>query len=310
LVDAVERGELDEQQGIDAQLARLLHSDRARHKLTNFVSGWLEVDGLPRKAKDGQVFDLGDDLRAAMLGETQQLFLDTFYSRGDVGALFTAEHTFINSALREFYGFGSASSESFERTELPDGTRPLGLLGHAAFLTEHALSDDSSPVQRGVAVLERLLCRELPPVPENLDTNLDVTTQFSNNRERYEEHSNNDACASCHRTIDPVGFAFEAYDGFGRPRTADARGELQTADGPLALDGIDSLSQHLAESEVVQSCFARYYGYFATGREGWAEFECQRDAVRAEASEQGFALQGVVEAVVRAPHFTRRVQDK
>jgi hypothetical protein len=229
--------------------------------------------------------------------------------------LFTAQHTYVDERLASLYGFGNAG-QGFQRTDLTGTDRPQGVLGQASFLTTHALSDNSSPVQRAKVVIERLLCGELPPVPANLNTTLDPQTEFSTNRERYDVHRERDECRTCHEAMDPIGFAFENYDGFGRYRDqengidVDATGSLaQLASGPVALDGVDSLSAALAESPELQACLVRYWSYYAFGTEAWTDEQCHQDGVVRYARAQDFTLQSVLQGIVQAPHFSRRVND-
>jgi len=166
-------------------------------------------------------------------------------------------------------------------------------------------------------VRERLLCHDLPPVPENLDTNLKPPEGVKTNRERYVRHSEDDVCAACHQHLDPVGFAFEHYDAFGRYRDQengvpiDATGVLTNVpEGEVPLDGVESLATYLASSDAVRSCLVRYWTYFAYGRDQWAQKECNHDSVRREASNNGYTLKSILTGILHAPHFTRRVQDQ
>lgn len=315
LLDAAAQGRLSTPEDIDQQIYGLLGRESAKTALARFVHGWLEVDTLYKKAKDDSILEFTDPLREAMLGETKHLFLDLFQNGGSIGDLYAADYTMLNQPLAELYGFGGVGGDAFSKVQL-EGRRATGVLGHAAFLTEHSLPDNSSPVQRGVIVRERVLCQDLPPVPENLDTNLSEPSGFANNRERYAQHSADPVCAVCHDAIDPVGFAFENYDAFGRYRTeeqgtpVDASGELDgVVGGPIALDGVQALNDYLASSDEARSCFIRYWSYYAYGREGWAEQECNHDAIRAEAGSKEYGLQSTLFAIIHAPHFTRRVAD-
>lgn len=316
LLDAAAQNGLQTNEQIDQHAYRLLSRDQARAVLTHFVQGWLEIDDLFKKAKDDTLFQLTDPLRQAMLDQTSQFFLDTFQSGGTISDLFGARHTFVNGPLASLYGLNGVDGEGFSRVSLEGQPRASGLLGHASFLTQHSLPDNSSPVQRGVIVRERLLCHELPPVPENLDTNLAEGTNFANNRERYAQHSADPQCVGCHSVIDPVGFAFENYDAFGRYRDQDngmpidASGELSgVAGGTVSLDGLQDLSDYLASSEEARSCLVRYWSYFTYGRDVWDNRECNHDAIRAEARERDHGLQSTLFAILHAPHFTRRVAD-
>ncbi len=315
LLDMASQGRLSSQEDIDQVAHSLLSKEEAKRGLTKFVHGWLEVDNLFKKAKDPNVYDLNDSMRQAMLDETGHFFLELFESGGTIGELYSADFTMLNQPLADFYGLGGVGGDGFTRVAL-EGRRATGILGHGSFLTEHALPENSSPVQRGVTVRERLLCQDLPPVPENLDTNLEDPGAFATNRERYAQHSANPVCANCHQSIDPVGFAFEEYDAFGRYREqemgspVDSTGELSdVVGGPIALDGVQSLSDYLSISDEARSCFIRYLSYYAYGRDEWEQRECNHDAIRAESADHGHTLKDTLLAIIHAPHFTRRVAD-
>ncbi len=316
LADAAS-GKLATREGIDQAKNRLLNDQKAKEPLKNFVYGWLELTELPEKAKEMSVYDLTHAMREAMLHETSDFFLNAFSSQGTVDDLFGANYTFVSRELGQFYGINNVNGSS-QRVDLPAGTRAPGLLGHAAFLTAHAQPENSSPVQRGRVIRERLLCQDLPEVPADLDTNLAGPASFKNNRERYSEHSKNANCAGCHRMMDPVGFALEHYDAFGRYRDTegnmpiDATGTIYSApDGTeVPLDGAESLTKYLVGNEAVRSCLVRYWSYYAHGRMDWEQRICNHDAVRKEAAAGNYTLTSILGGIIHAPTFTTRVKDQ
>ncbi len=313
LLRAAAEGRLETPADIDREADRLLETEGARGMLKSFVEGWLEIDGLLTKAKDMNAFNLRETFRQSMLREAHEFFIDAVYNDGTVGDLFGAKHTFVDSELASLYGL-NAGGNAFQRVSLEGSQRATGLLGQAAFLTQHALPDNSSPVQRGIIVRERILCQDLPPVPENLDTNLKTPTNITSNRDRYKQHSQDPQCYVCHAVIDPVGFSFESYDAFGRYRAedmgnpVDASGELSgVTGGPVALNGLQDLNDYLAISDMARSCLVRYWSYYAYGRDAWDQKVCNHDAIRAEAAANGYTLMSTLKAILHAPHFTRRV---
>jgi hypothetical protein len=315
LLSAAANGGLDTPDEIDAQASRLLGSEAARRSIARFATGWLELDGLLTKAKDDATFMLTPSLRNSMLREAAELFTSTFVSNGDVPALLTANHTFVDQELAAFYGLPSPGS-GFQRVELAGSTRAPGLLGQAGFLTAHAQPENSSPTQRGRFIRERFLCEEIPEVPPDLDTNLASGANFATNRQRFETHSSDPTCRGCHAEFDPVGFVFEHYDGFGRYREQergtpiDATGLITgLPGGDVALDGVESLVEVLAAEDRVRACLVRYWSYYAHGRDNWAEKKCNDDSVRREAMSKNYTLQSVLSGIMHAPTFTRRVQD-
>lgn len=323
LLQAADNNQLGSPDQIQAQADRLLTSDASGDVLARFAHEWIDVSRLQDKAKDG---DLSVSLRAAMLEETAQLFLNTFDNGGTISDLFSANYTFINQELSSYYSVGNVNGNDFERVELAGSDRAPGLLGQGAFLSEHALVDNSSPVQRAFAVRERLLCNDLPEPPNDLDTNLKPGDPQATSRERYAAHSDNAVCFSCHRLMDPIGFTFENYDGFGLFRDieagqpVDASGGLPVMVGSefnnvtLPLDGLTQMGSYLAESEAVRACLAKNLSYVAYGianDDKWPSETkvCNDHAIRQVARDAGNTLSSVLSGILRAPHFTRRVED-
>lgn len=314
LYQAAAENRLSNPQALKQEAERLLSTQAARDTLSHFMDGWLEIDKLPSKAKDQNILPFPDSLRASMIQETRELFLDLFYGGGTLADLFSADYTYLDQSLASHYGLNGGGSSNFQRTSLAGTNRATGILGHGAFLSAHSLSDNSSPVQRAKIVFERLVCQNMAPVPQGLDTTLDTTKTYKTNRERYEQHRTDDRCAACHEKIDPIGYTFEHYDGFGRYRDlengtpVDASGEIAVLkSGPVALDGLDSLSEVLKESPEVQACLVRFWSYYAFGKEKWSAASCTQDNIIRAAREDDFSLKSVLLGIIASPNFTRRV---
>jgi hypothetical protein len=288
------------------EVDRLLASGGGADALGHFLREWLEIDDLATVAKVDPQNQLDANLRRSMAAESEALFVDLVRTDGSLTDLLTATYTFVDQALASFYQVGGGGG-NFQRIDIPEGVRAPGILGHASVLTRHALSDASSPVQRGVLVRERFLCQELAPPPPEVEANLTVPTAGLTTRERYLEHSRNDTCAGCHSLTDPIGFAFEGFDGVGRRRDQDNGKPVDTSGalvgmpgGDVPLDGVASLASYLASSDDVHACVVGYLAYYAYG-----VAECNTEAVVA-AAPRGASLADVVHAIVAAPHFTQR----
>jgi hypothetical protein len=161
------------------------------------------------------------------------------------------------------------------------------------------------------------LCEPIPEVPKDLDITLAPPGSSKTNRERFQKHSTSPVCSNCHQRFDPVGFAFENYDGFGRYRATDgglpvdATGSLKgMPSGDVPLNGPSSLTDYLATSDRVQACVIRYWSYYAHGRDDWTAKQCNDDRVRLDSAKNGNSLKSVLMGLVHAPTFTRRVQDQ
>jgi hypothetical protein len=325
LMDAARNNQLGSNEQILAQAERLLATAEADDVLSGFVTAWLDVDRLVGKVKAG--VDISDSLREAMLEETRQLFLQVFNEGGTIGDLFSATYSFMNQELSSFYGLNLATGAEFQQVDISGGVRVPGVLGHGSYLAAHALADNSSPVQRAFVVRERLLCNNLPEVPTNLDTNLKPQAPDATSRERYATHSSNAVCYNCHQLMDPVGFTFEAYDGYGRFRSTEAGKPVDTTGGlPLmddngptgvtvAMGSVTDLANYLALSEQTRACLVNnmsYYAYGIANANKWASADkvCTDHYIRNLARTSGNTLKSVMTGILTAPHFTRRVQAK
>jgi hypothetical protein len=130
-------------------------------------------------------------------------------------------------------------------------------------------------------------------------------------RQRYAMHSQSGTCQGCHTKLDPVGFAFERFDAFGRRRDqdgglpVDSSGQLTgMPEGTVELADVDTLSRYLATSTQVRECVTRYLSYFSLGLD-----RCSESEVRAEVSAGDGSLQSIVSAIVHSSHFTTRTAD-
>jgi hypothetical protein len=309
LMAAADGGRLTTVADLDREAARLLASPASEAAYGVFVRDWLVIDDLATRAKMDPTNQLTDAVRTAMLRETTLKFMSILQSDAKVSELFTAQYTFLDQTLANYYQVGGAGG-GFQRVMLPPNSRARGILGDGSLLTRHALADKSSPVQRGKLVRERLLCEELEPPPPGVDTNLPPPTGVVTTRERYKIHSENEFCNQCHQRIDPIGFAFEHFDAFGRKRDQDnglpidATGLLAGAhDGDIALDGLDSLSSYLSTSHQVTQCLARYVSYNAYGLD-----RCSEAEIGAEIEASNGSLKSIVMAVIHAPHFIARTE--
>jgi hypothetical protein len=327
LLDAAKQNRLSSSDDIDREAARLMATDAAKDVFQRFVRGWTDIDRLTGKAKNGRE-DLTPEVRADMLAETGLFFTDVLGSGGTIADLFSAQYTFLNKRLTAFYGIDGSSSDNFEKIDIADGRRVPGILGQGSYLAAHALADNSSPVQRAFVVRERFLCNDLPEVPVNLDTNLAAPVATDTSRERYARHSTEEPCHTCHALMDPIGFTFEHYDGFGVFRESeagkpvDSTGGVPIMDGAVPrspavlfpLDGVEGLATYLSQIENVRACMISNLSYFSYGIANDAKWKssdkvCTDNSIRQEARESGNTLESVLAGILHAPHFTRRVRD-
>jgi hypothetical protein len=155
-----------------------------------------------------------------------------------------------------------------------------------------------------------------------VDTTLQPLTAATTTRQQIENQHSVGICDGCHRLMDPIGFAFEHYDGFGRRRETengfpvDASATLvgsSPGDPSPTFDGLggpDGLAAYLAASDDVRQCLIRYWSYYSYGAASWAQDACTYRAIYQEAQGQGFGLRSILMAILHAPNFTSRVADE
>lgn len=319
LLAAADANQLSTQAQIDAQAMRLLADPRAQTAVADFMTGWLGLDRVLGAVKDSTVYGaLTDTLRKSMFAETRALVVDRFVNGGTFGDALTANYSFLDGNLAQYYGVPGGGGATPAKVTLPAGTRDAGLLAHGALLVGYADANLSSPVLRGKMVRTRLLCQTLPPPPGNLPTALAPPMGTQTTRQHFAAHDSMQPCAGCHQYLDPVGFAFEGYDGIGRHRTTDNGLPVDTSGTLKALGsgsdvsfaGVAALSQYLAGDADVSQCMTRFWSYYAYGLASWTEDGCTQSTINAEAGKGGYTLRGVLTAIVHAPHFVTRVQDQ
>jgi hypothetical protein len=323
--DSVAAGKLDMNSMIDQQSDRLIAAGgNDATAVMGFMDGWLGLSRLYTTAKDDTVFMLTQSLRDDMANESKSLIAEAFNGNGSFGSLLTADHTFLNAELANFYGVSAAGlGTDFKSVPLGASSgRDPGLLATGTILNGYARPDTSSPTQRGHMVRSRMLCQAIPPPPSNVDTTFHPATMVETTRQHFENEHSVGKCSDCHKYMDWVGFGFEQYDGFGRYRTTDnglpidasvtVYGDPENNDDSLAggLSGPGSLSEYLAQSDDVQRCMQRYWTYYAYGTSSWTQDACTYDAIYKEAASGNFALKAVLKAIIHAQNFTSRVQDQ
>ena len=227
LLDLAARGRLSEPEELERQVRRMLATPRARTTLAErFFGQWLGLSLIRNAAPDPTIFPAFDEnLRDAMDREAQ-LFLEA-QLREDrpVVELLTADYTFVNERLARHYGIPNIHGNHFRRVEWQDDRR-AGLLGLGSVLTLTSYANRTSPVARGKWVLEILMGTPPPEAPADVPgleerEPGEVPTSL---RDRMALHRANPVCASCHRMMDPLGFALENFDAIGRWRTTEETG--------------------------------------------------------------------------------------
>ena len=316
LLDAAERGELSSPAGREQQVRRMLADPRSANLVTNFAAQWLHLRNLDSIAPDMRRFpDFDDNLRQAFRRETELLVESIIREDRNALDLVRANYTFLNERLAKHYGIPHVYGSRFRRLAF-DGTEGHaprgGLLRHGSILLVTSYATRTSPVIRGKWILDNVLGVPPPPPPPNVPELEETATGGGarSMRERLASHRANPACASCHRLMDPVGFAFEHYDAVGRWRDDDAGAPIDASgtlfDGSL-FDGVASLEEALlARPELFVTTLTEKLLTFATGRGmTWDDAPAVRRIVR-EAAEEDYRFSALVLGIVDSLPFQMR----
>ncbi|MDE2907053.1 MAG: DUF1592 domain-containing protein [Acidobacteriota bacterium] len=227
LLDAAEQGTLTDPAVLEAQVRRMLADPRARSLVDDFAMQWLHLRNLEDVTGDPVPFpDFDDNLVEAFREETTLFLASTVREDRSVLALLDADYTFVNERLARHYGIPGIYGSRFRRVALPDREQRGGLLGHGGLLALTSYPTRTSPVLRGKWLLDTILGApppsppaDVPALPERGEGGRTTSV-----RERLERHRQAPACATCHASIDPPGFALEQFDGLGAWRTTDEFG--------------------------------------------------------------------------------------
>jgi hypothetical protein len=314
LIDVASRGQLRNPVVLERQVRRMLADARSRALVDNFAGQWLQLRNLRASNPDQNEFpDFDDNLRQAFQQETELLFQSIIREDRNVIDLLTADYTFVNERLASHYGIPNIYGSQFRRVTLADDTRK-GLLGKGAILLVTSHPDRTSPVVRGKWILDNLLGTPPPPPPANVPPLDDSRgTKPRTLREQMEAHRANPVCASCHKLMDPIGFALENFDAVGAWRTRDV-GMPIDASGQLTdgtpIDGISTLRQAiLKRPDMFVGTFSEKLLTYALGR-GLDYYD--RPAVRGivhEAGQSQYRFSAVVMALVKSTPFQMRTAE-
>lgn len=207
------------------QVVRMLEDAKSQEFVRNFTGQWLHLRKLAGVTPDKDVFPTFDAaLRDSMRDETEHYFAHILRNDRSVLEFLDSDYTFVNETLARHYGIEGVSGANFRQVALPDHRRG-GILTQASVLTLTSNPNRTSPVKRGQWILQQILGTPPPPAPPGVPK-LDESAQAADTaslRERMELHRKDPKCASCHKQMDPMGFALENYDAVGKWRTRDGQ---------------------------------------------------------------------------------------
>ena len=339
-------GELTKPDVLRNEVARLIASPRFENFVRDFLAQWLNLREIDATTPDRDLFpeyfeaihDGRQDvlLHDSIVGETRAFFRDLV--ERDLGAaqLVSARHAFLNQRLAEHYDLPLVKGAGLRRVDLPADSVRGGLLTQASILKVTANGANTSPVLRGVWLLERIVGTPAPPPPPNAGGIESDTRGATTIREQLAKHQSVKTCAGGHQKIDPPGFVLEAFDPIGRYRdyyrtteTGQKLPELRVFFGSdyggakyLKGPSVDTRSQLpsgtdipdvraykaalAVRAEQLARSLVRKLATFATGASVEAGDELIVDAILKKSEASGFGLRTLIQEVVQSDLLTRK----
>jgi hypothetical protein len=321
LIAVASQGRLKQPQVLEQQVKRMLADPRSEALVSNFAQQLLYLRNLPATSPDGIFYPNWDnELRQSLTREAELFFDSIIREDRNVVDLLTADYTFVNERLARHYGIPNVYGSRFRRVTLPpEMDYRRGLLGKGSFLAVTWTQNfRSSPVKRGVWVLENILGTPPPEPPPNVPA-LEETKGESGKvltlREQMTLHRASPTCAGCHKIMDPIGFALENFDADASWRSKqggeggtpiDVKVKLydgQDVNGPVGL-------RHalLRYSPQFVRMFIEKMATYAIGRGlEYTDMPTVR-SIAHDVAEDNSRFSAIVLGVVKSPQFQMRVK--
>jgi hypothetical protein len=315
LAALADRGALQKPEVLRAQVKRMLNDPRARALYDGFGAQWLKVDGLDRQVFDPDLFpQVTPILRQAMMEEPRLFFQSVLRENQSIVRFVDSDYTFLNEPLAKLYGLKqSVQGPKMRRVKLTNPNRG-GILGMAATLSATSFPNRTSPVKRGVWVLEQVLGERVPPPPADvpeLEEQEHQDVKGLTLRQRTELHQSEATCRNCHKVLDPIGFGLENFDAIGRWRVKNDAGAAIDSAGKLP-GGKDfstpaELKKLLAlrEADLARNLTERLMAY-ALGRQLEGYDEVILDQLMDRIAHDEYRVQTVVTEIATSYLFTHR----
>jgi hypothetical protein len=242
--------QLHEPEVLRGQVERLLRDPKSSSFTENFTGQWLKLRAIDDTLPDRTLYPEYDDiLKTAMLKETKLFFDEVLRQDLPLTNFVHSDFTFLNERLARHYRIPGVEGMDMRKVTLPAGSHRGGLLTMGSILKVTANGTTTSPIIRGSWVLERILGTPPPKPPPDVEAIEPDIRGATTIREQLAKHRQVESCASCHREIDPPGFALESFDVIGgwrkHYRSLTNNGERDSQgrrvrDGP-AVDPADAL---------------------------------------------------------------------
>jgi hypothetical protein len=296
----------------EEQVRRMLKDRKARALTENFAAQWLHLGGLKKAAPDPKLFpDFDEKLRQDMREETRRFVANVIEEDRSIMEFLDADYTYLNERLARHYGIQGVSGDEFRLVQLEKQHQRGGLMTQASILTLSSPPTRTSPVKRGVWVLETLF--NDPPSPPPADVpplEAEGTVLTGSVRQVLEKHRENAQCAGCHSRIDPYGLALENYNAIGVWRTKENDHAIDTSgtlpDGSTFKDAAEFRALLNGKQAKFRKALVEKLLIYAMGRGlEYADGRTVRE-ICSKVERQGDRFSSVILAIVESDLFQKR----
>ena len=311
LLASARSGKINDPKERSRQVDRMLKDTKAEAFVRHFPSAWLRLDKLGDMPPSGGDYQFYKNVKIEpmLAKQVTTYFAEILKTNGRIEQFIDSDYTYMNQTLAKWiYKREGIRGERLRKVKLDDPRRG-GIFTQPGLMTATANGVDTSPVVRGVWVLENILGTPPSPPPPDVEPLPVDTSQATSIRERLELHRKNEACNSCHVKIDPMGFAFENFDVVGRWRERYKRAKVPIDTSATMANGkeiadIVAFKKMLRERKpLIVSCLTKKMLTYATGRHIEAIDRGEVDRVVAELGKKGDRLRDLIHLVVDSDIF-------
>lgn len=320
-------GSLSDSKVLAAEVERLIDDPKSERFVRNFTGQWLHLRRIEDTTPDAKLYAAFDELlQVSMVDESRAFFEKILHDDLPITNFIDSDFTMLNRRLARHYGIDGVSGLPMQAVTLPADSVRGGVMTQAAVLKVTANGTNTSPVIRGLWVLENLLGKHVPPPPPNTAGIEPDIREATTIREQLDLHRNAESCAGCHQYIDPPGFALESFDPIGayreqylqfkvnqehadkgwgtvvKAKPVDPSGELASGEKFATIAEFKALL--LADGDRFARCLSDRLATYALGRElGFSDRDEIAALVEGDAAATG--LRTLIRRLVLSSLFSR-----
>ncbi len=307
-------------------IERLLADPKSQRFVENFTGQWLKLRDIADTTPDSKLYSEFDDpLQVSMVAEAHAFFSHLLEEDLPITHFLDSDFTMLNRRLAEHYELPEVAGFAMRPVSLPTDSVRGGVLTQAAVLKVTANGTNTSPVLRGVWVLENILGKHIPPPPPNIAGVEPDIREATTIREQLDLHRSSESCNSCHQYIDPLGFALESFDPIGGYRDrylrfhvtneekgwgsvvpakhVDASGQMSTGE---SFSSFIEFREWLVENaDQFTYCLTERLATYALGREMGFSDRAALKAIAEKTKAEGLGLRTLIHNLISSPLFTK-----